>query len=68
MKGGDQSEDVYTITYNGVLISKMQFNLIKLQKHVYLSDINYFKKALLSIPMLNPYLCYSKPCYMEAAL
>ena len=36
------SQDVYTIVHNGVFLSKMQFNPLKLHVHAYLSDINYF--------------------------
>ena len=41
MKGGDWSQDVYTIAHNSVFISKVQFNPFKLHLLVYLSDINY---------------------------
>ena len=44
-KGGDWSENVYTIGHNDVFVSKAQFNPIQPDAHVYLFDINYFNKV-----------------------
>ena len=46
MRGGDWSQDGYTIAHNGVFVSKTQLNLVKLDVHVYLADINSFNKVI----------------------
>ena len=45
-KGGDWSQDVYKIAHNGVFISNMQLNPIKLHLLLYLSDISEFSKVI----------------------
>ena len=45
-KGGDWSQDRFTITHNGVFISKIQFSPVKLHVYVSLSNITHVSKII----------------------
>ena len=41
-----KNQDVFTVARSGVFVSKTQFNQVKLDVHVYLSNTNYFSKVI----------------------